>query len=532
MTTTTPNVLRVLSLRVKRYLGIEEAAVEPGRVTIISGGNDKAKTSLLMAFRDGLGGGKSLSRSQRIDPATGQPMEEAPELVMDLGAESGPERYLLEREGDELDLKRRVGDTAAFEDVPKPQTVLSSFFDAKACNPIDFDQAPEKERVKMLLEALPLKLDRDAMKAALGGAAKHLGPIPDHLHPLEEIAISRQMVFEARTGVNRDQKAMAGSADQLRRSIPAELPADPGAEVAKLQARVTEATAEAARHEEEASGAYTRAVQEADAAKALEDEKVKAGFREAQGKLNADLDAEVSGLTRTFDADVQKLKDQFTADLNKLKEAHDKKLTARGLEVSAAVDMLREADGAKLDQIDATREAAVKAAGDALAAATEGVKAERAAIADLRERAATLQAKAEEGQRARALTDQANEFQKKAEGLEAESAALTAALTRLDEFAKSMAENIPIPGLSIADKIVRVNAIPYDQLNTAQRYHIAVKVALLRAGRLPIIFVDRAESLDNEHFEALVAEILASGAQAVITRVTAEGGDVVVEKRS
>jgi hypothetical protein len=513
------SVLRVASVRLRRFLGLEEANLEPGRVTIVRGPNETGKTSLIQGVRAGLGGGVSLSNYQRIDTATGQPVEGEPEVMMEIKAEQGPENYLVDRVGDELGLRKRVGDSAAFEDVGKPQSVLSALFDGRACNPIDFDEASDKDRARMLLEALPLTLDEGALDRILGEHRRHLGPIPTHLHPLEYVGTVRAMIFEARTGVNRDQKAMAGSADQLRRNIPAELPANPAAAIEALAQEIETEAAALARAEEKATADHHAAVQAAANARDLEDEKVTAGFRGAKDKLNADLNAEIG-----------KAAGELEQAIAKLRADHEKWKRDRENAVEAALDGLRDADGKKLDENgDVYEKAAAAASDERLKVAGEHTKA-AAAIGVKRERLAAMRASAEAFTKAAALTDQANDFQRQADSLDAEGAALTKVLGEIDAFARAMAENIPIPGLSIADKVVKVDGVPYKQLNTAKRYEIAVKVAMMRAGRLPVIFVDRAESLDPKHFEALVEQIIKSGAQAFITRV--DGSDeTVVEKR-
>ena len=142
-------------------------------------------------------------------------------------------------------------------------------------------------------------------------------------------------------------------------------------------------------------------------------------------------------------------------------------------------------------------------------------------LAHRREALAGLRAQAAAGERARALADQVEKFDRAAQDLDVESERLSSALEVLDEYRRRLAEDLPIPGLTISGKEIRVNGVLFEQLNAGQRVEIAVKVATLRARgrRLPIVFVDGAEQLDAEHFEALVAELKASGVQAFIGRV-------------
>ena len=138
-----------------------------------------------------------------------------------------------------------------------------------------------------------------------------------------------------------------------------------------------------------------------------------------------------------------------------------------------------------------------------------------------RERLAALRAHAEASTKARALHEQAAQFDREAAQLEVEGVRLTAALDALDAHRRRLAENLPIEGVSIEDKVIRVYGVPFEQLNTAQRVRIAVQVACLRAKAqlLPVVFVDGAEALDREHFDALVDELKAAGVQAFLAAV-------------
>jgi energy-coupling factor transporter ATP-binding protein EcfA2 len=86
--------LKVAGINVHDVLGIREFKLEPGRVTIISGRNGSAKTSLLSSVQAALGRG-SLAKLARVDP---DGKETAPSVVLVLDGpasttgSSGPAR--------------------------------------------------------------------------------------------------------------------------------------------------------------------------------------------------------------------------------------------------------------------------------------------------------------------------------------------------------------------------------------------------------------------------------------------------------
>jgi hypothetical protein len=134
--------------------------------------------------------------------------------------------------------------------------------------------------------------------------------------------------------------------------------------------------------------------------------------------------------------------------------------------------------------------------------ADAGLVALRNTLGAKREQLAALREQASRAEKDRALTEQAEEFDRQRDRMKAEADRLTQALAALDAYRRRMAEDLPIPGLSIEGKEIRVNGVPYDQLNMQARIDIAVKVAMLRAKgqKLPVIFVDGAEALDTRAF--------------------------------
>src|SRR5262249_14735807 len=158
------------------------------------GKNGSTKSSLITAIQSALGGG-NLAKLARVDPG-GEPTE--PEIVLVLEGD-GAETYRVEKDTEGVRVRSRVGDTAAFEDVRKPQAWLSGLFDPHGSNPVTFLTAPDKERALLLLEALPLKIDRTELGQILAGIDSAALPhVPQGLHALEELALVRDAIFRTR----------------------------------------------------------------------------------------------------------------------------------------------------------------------------------------------------------------------------------------------------------------------------------------------------------------------------------------------
>ena len=138
--------LQVTAVTIRDVLGARTFSMEPGgRLTILSGSNGSGKSTTLKAVQAALGRGNLMTLA-RVDP---DGADVQPEAVVVL---EGPgEAYRIERKGDKLRVRQRVGDSAAYEDVKSPQTFLASLLDTEAANPVALLTAPEKALVRLLL---------------------------------------------------------------------------------------------------------------------------------------------------------------------------------------------------------------------------------------------------------------------------------------------------------------------------------------------------------------------------------------------
>jgi energy-coupling factor transporter ATP-binding protein EcfA2 len=486
--------LKVVEVRVRDVLGARTFGMQPGLVTILAGSNGSGKSTALQAVQAALGRG-SLAQLARVG-AEGEEVE--PEVVLVL--EGGGEQFRVERTGKRVRVRQRVGDTAGFEDIGQPQSFLASLFDGTVSNPVAFLNAKDTDRALMLLEALPLTLDPAQLQAALEGVPADVVPaVPRGLHPLEEVALIRQAVFVARTGVNRDAKGKEAAAEQTRRNAPAVVPEDLGQQLAVASddvARVAAALAEA-----EAT--------------------VAAAEREASARALAEHDQAEERQRFTFKDETRKRKEKHAAWAAEERAEVERRIAAAAEKMGSELERGRLETEKGLDALDAVLQEAQEAARRARAEAETQLQAYRERLSAARERVAGLREQTDAAARGRALHDQAEKFDEEAARLQQEASRLTAAINQLDALQRRLADNLPIEGLEIAGKEIRVHGVPYEQLNTAQRVRIAVQVACLRAQgqRLPVVFVDGAESLDGAHFDALVKELKRQKVQAFVARV-------------
>lgn len=466
--------LKVISLEVKDVLGVKEFALEPGQVTVLSGRNGTGKTSAIEAIKTVFGGG-NLSKLTRIDPSIDDADIE-PEIVLTMDSEDG-QRFLVNKNSKGTKVKAQVGDSAGFEDLPQPQRFLKGLYDDKLSNPIEFLNAPEKERVIMLLGALPVELDRESLWKSMGIKKSDISPVPEGLHPLQELALIREAIFRERTGVNRDAKQKEATAEQTRRATPAVLPESHENEIQKMDEEISQRDTQITERIEKAKSKCQLGCSEA---RRIAEFKVNKET-ERHERWAADKRAEVERLIAEDREETLQIISKHEEEEREIKAAFEKEKTS-------------ELEDAFMEQ--------------------SAIESAKVKLAELREQAKVAI-------KAKALQEQADQFDIEAEELKERSRILTDAIKALDARRRAMADNIPIPGLEVSGKVITVDGIPFDQLNTAKKMEIAVKITCLRAKdrNLPIIWVDGAEALDDENFKLLVESIKAEGVQALIGRV-------------
>jgi energy-coupling factor transporter ATP-binding protein EcfA2 len=460
--------MKAIGLRIRNVLGIKELDIAPGEITIFEGRNGSGKTSAMEALKNMVEGG-SIMKIRSIDAAD----DEKSEIVLTLDGEDGT--IIAKQDERGTSVKKQVGDTAAFEDVPRPATYLKNLYDTRLANPIKFLECNDKERVQLLLEALPLQYSASDLWSAIGLNETEFPAVPDGLHPLVEIALHRDNIFRERTGVNRDEKQKRATCEQTRRSVPAEIPS-----VEDIEEK--EKRRDSLRMDRQRR--FDAAHQAAD----MDKRKAKTTLTEKEKLSSVELERFSEQVRREAEQRIAAKRDELDAQLSidRIETANSIELTESTLkEVIEDIDKM-------IPEIDA------------LSSEISMLKERSLEITRIRER--------------HAMADQ---FERDADDLKLYSERLTDALKRLDEYKASMCSDMPIPGLDVSGNVVTVNGVPWSQLNTAKRIQIAVQVACLRFGdaKFRPVFIDGAEALDSESMAIMDKQLKSHGAQAFIARV-------------
>lgn len=193
--------MKINHISIRNILGITELEFTPEGFTTIQGPNGVGKTSVLEAIKSVLSQGHDATLLRK-------------------GAEKG-EVVLVLDDGTELSktVTPATSTTAVRRDgkkVARPAEAIKALTDVFSVNPIDFLLAPKKERVRVLLEAMPLEADTEHL-AEIAGVQVRAQP---GLHALHVINQVHQQVYDERTGTNRAVREKQSTINQLEAAVP------------------------------------------------------------------------------------------------------------------------------------------------------------------------------------------------------------------------------------------------------------------------------------------------------------------------
>jgi len=204
-------------------------------------------------------------------------------------------------------------------------------------------------------------------------------------------------------------------------------------------------------------------------------------------------------------------------ELRHITAAEQDKVQAITSAAANEIERLREA----IREVERRAEAEISAARQVAANAREGAQAEAGPdITRMAEEIAAARERLREAGRHENIRQMLDETERRAEEHARKSERLTEAIRRLDALKGQLLEELPIPGVEIRDGEVYRDGVPFPRMNTAEQVKLAVEVARLRAGDVPLACVDGMECLDQRTFDLFIASLDASGMQAVVTRVS------------
>lgn len=207
--------LKVSHVRIQNVLGIAELEFAPGGFTEISGANGSGKTSTIEALRAALRGGH--------DGTLLRKGEDKGEIVLVLDDGTTIKKSIT-AEATNVTILRNE------KKLSRPAEAIKALHDVLSVNPVEFLRAPEKARVDALLQVMPIEVDRARLVQIAGADICQ----PVAATGIDLIETIKKAVFDQRTGVNRAARDKEGAINQLRATLPDEVPDAPATDASLL----------------------------------------------------------------------------------------------------------------------------------------------------------------------------------------------------------------------------------------------------------------------------------------------------------
>jgi hypothetical protein len=246
----------------------ERLVVDLGPRTILSGANAKGKSSFLRIVACLLGQSGESAASLVSTDAEGKPLEGVTPEIMGILVGDGI-RYKITRRAKKLivqqweDQQDVVGG-GSWRTLEPPDQQLARLFDRDSSPAALLDERlSDDKRIGLILQVAEAK-DYDRTSALVhafqnAGGIFTLQPIPDGLHPLEDMERLIKQVFDARTDVERMRKNAAGAAERLATGLTAEPPEDVADQIVAMQGDVDRARADVVAIDTESSSQIAEA---------------------------------------------------------------------------------------------------------------------------------------------------------------------------------------------------------------------------------------------------------------------------------
>lgn len=454
--------MKISKIKISNILGIADLEITPEGFTEISGQNGEGKTSVLEAL-------KSVFQGGGHDATLLRKGEDKGEIVVILD--------------DGIEITKRVNQTTSpvtvkigEDKIKKPTDFLKGLTDILSVNPVDFLRAPKKDRMRVLLDTMPITINPAYLEQVSGIAVQDADP----QNGLAVIDFVRKQVFDDRTGTNRAVKEKEATINQLKQAMP------------DAPSGMVEGTEDELRSQLETLNTGR--------------EKEMGRIRDKLDAISAEKMNTILTLNNEEQAKIHDIKAEAQAQIDAIKEAVAKQVAEVNRLTKNATDAVHQS----LDDIKTKAAIQRERTQAKYIEEVEPIKASIAAITDNR----SLIAKREQAM------GTIKKMEEELVTLTLDADQQSESIKLIDEYKNQLLESLPIRGLEVVQGDIYRDGVQFDRLNTAQQVDIAVEIAKLRAGNLKICCVDGIELLDSAAFEAFKQKALESGLQLFVSKVS------------
>lgn len=462
--------MKINKITGSNFLILKEVELEPdSKLNVLAGKNKGGKTSFIKLVQAGLLG--------TTDPNVIKVGEDKAEIMIDM--DGIKVQRVITPKGQRVKVTNSDGDIKA-----NPQKFLNSLLGNFSFDPLAFILMDAKDRRKYLMELFNPKVKEEYLTDVIEPELMdRIRPNFDKVDGLTILKNLEDLYYSKRTDINKQLKQKEGA---YQEAIP------DGYKPEEVEANVDDLIAKLKEVEAQKTAAENIKVQNENAEKARA--RIKAKIEEFNGIL-----AEVN------EAEIKMIPSYETTIANY--EAEIKAMQESLAEIRTHHEVALQHLSVKDDALKAIKEQEA-ALNDFPLAEVPDISGVEAEILSLD--AAILEAK--QKQALKEKYDKAQEIKKEVDTLDTQSKNLTGIIDKLrkDIPAKIVKDaQIPIPDLRIDGDTIYIGEKSLDNMSTSEQITVALQMVreLNKDAKLKVLFLDRAESLDDETFEEFRKQI-------------------------
>jgi len=497
--------MKIARLEFRNCLGISELEHQAGKINLISGDNEKGKTSVLEAIE------KALYNTDRRVKFV-KDGEDVATLYVELDDGLTVDRK-VKRDG-QVSIKVEKDGAS----IKKPETFLKGLIGEHpfAFNPVDFMQKKDKEQTEILLSLIPMRVTEEDLKKWFG----EVPPVNLNQHAIHVLAyLAEKYYYDMRHIANGEVKECESEITSLFNQLPDNYNGDKwrNVNIGELWNKVREA------------------------------EQVNSYRDKAQQIIDGQAGT-VEGIKNKYDLKSSEAKEYCQFRVQKIKEGIDVEKKAIQSEITDYEEQIRQLQEKiklkkqELSQVDNTAQLKIESAEKERDSKLENIeeqmneeinKAETKAIeaqSYLDNNPAVevepLQKQAEEAEKMKGFISLWDSLQK----LRKDFREKKDRADKLDDFvnlarrkpAELMKQaKMPVKGLGINDDMqITIDGLPIKNLSTSRQIKLALDIARATAGPLKLICIDRFESLSPKNQKVMLGEMEKDDFQYFISTVS------------
>jgi len=497
--------MRIARLEFRNCLGISEFEHQAGKINLISGDNEKGKTSVLEAIERAL---------YNTDRRATFVKDDADIATLYVELDNGLSVDRKVKSSGQMSIK--VEKEGAL--VRKPETFLKSLIGEHpfAFNPIDFMQKKDKEQTEILLSLIPMKITEEDLKKWFG----EVPPVNLNQHAIHVLAyLAEKYYYDMRTVANGEVKECESEITSIFNQLPDNFDGNKwrNVNIGKLWNKVRDAeqintNRDKAQEIIDGQAETIKAIKNRYALKANEakeycqfrTQKAKDGITEEKETIKQ----EIAGI----EEQIRELQQQIELKKQELSQVDDKaKLRIESFENERDI---------QLKAIEEQKDAEIEKA-TALCEKSKQYLEDHPEI-DVE----PLQEQAEEAEEMKGYVNLFDNLVRLRTELKTKKAnanrldnCVALARTKPAELMKKA--KMPVKGLGVNDEMqITIDGLPIKNLSTSRQIKLALDIARATAGPLKLICIDRFESFSPKNQKVALEEMRKDDFQYFVSTVS------------